>query len=226
MIEQESDGLSCGDLQEGVMGGHSMKKFVPLPLSVLERAPQLKGWVTSWASALGPVNFLSPQEWYTGPGELDFGKMEGSWVMPPPAAADVAMGLLYEHPQKKPNTSHIFFVPRLMTGCFRKQALKQANVFFSIPLNFKLLDSKMHEPLLMFMFYLSLTGNRGALKGHPSLQSFRAQCLVSGKKVLLGGQGRQLRQFLSQARGWTASENAWCGRYSLAGQMTCFQLMH
>ena len=135
MIEQGSDGLSRGDLQEGVMGGRSMKEFVPLHLNAFERAPRLKDWVQSWASALGPVNYLSPQQWYTGTKDSVSVKVEGCWIwVPPPAAADVAIELMYEHRHKRPTMTHIFLVPRLMTGRFRKQALKQADIYFSIPL--------------------------------------------------------------------------------------------
>ena len=42
MIEQGTDGLSRGDLSEGVMRGQRMLGFVPLHLTVIERSPKLK----------------------------------------------------------------------------------------------------------------------------------------------------------------------------------------
>lgn len=78
MIAQGTDGLSRGDLQEGVMTGQTMATFIPLHLSALDRSPRLGKWVEDWASALGIVNFLTTKEWYTGP------KREGVWVWTPP----------------------------------------------------------------------------------------------------------------------------------------------
>ena len=50
MISQGTDGLSRGDLREGVMRGAGMLSFVPLHLSAVERSESLKSWVTSWMS--------------------------------------------------------------------------------------------------------------------------------------------------------------------------------
>ncbi len=42
MIKQGTDGLSRGDLVEGVMRGESMLSFVPLHRSCIDRSPLLK----------------------------------------------------------------------------------------------------------------------------------------------------------------------------------------
>ena len=42
MIEQGTDGLSRGQLTEGVMRGISMQSFIPLNENVLERSPSFK----------------------------------------------------------------------------------------------------------------------------------------------------------------------------------------
>ena len=49
MIEQGTDGLSRGDLLEGVLNGQRMLSFIPLHQTALEREPGLKGWISSWA---------------------------------------------------------------------------------------------------------------------------------------------------------------------------------
>ncbi len=62
MIEQDSDGLSWGDLQKGVMGGQGMKEFIILHLDAFQQSKQLKGWVDSWTSGTAPVHYLTPTE--------------------------------------------------------------------------------------------------------------------------------------------------------------------
>ena len=47
MIDQGSDGLSRGNLTEGVMGGKSMEFFVPIHLGAIERSPKILQWIES-----------------------------------------------------------------------------------------------------------------------------------------------------------------------------------
>ena len=49
-IVQGTDGLSRGDLGEGIMNGGSMLSYIPLHLNALQRAPDLKQWVASWVT--------------------------------------------------------------------------------------------------------------------------------------------------------------------------------
>ena len=65
MISSGVDGLSRGDTTSGVMGGQSLKTFVPIHLDVLEREPHLRQWLASWAVDAdgGPGHFLRPTEW-------------------------------------------------------------------------------------------------------------------------------------------------------------------
>ena len=67
MIDQRTDGLSRGDMYEGVMSGSSMLSFIPLHLSASERSPQVIDWVKSWVSDEGKktVEVLSPEGWFT-----------------------------------------------------------------------------------------------------------------------------------------------------------------
>ena len=56
MIAQGSDGLSIGNISEGVMKGIPMDDFIPLNKSALERSISLKTWLESWAD--GNLEFL------------------------------------------------------------------------------------------------------------------------------------------------------------------------
>jgi hypothetical protein len=49
MIGQGADGLSRGNLTEGVMKGRSMLSYVPLGELALSREPGLENWIKSWA---------------------------------------------------------------------------------------------------------------------------------------------------------------------------------
>jgi hypothetical protein len=48
MIQQGTDGLSRGDLTEGVMAGQSMLEHVPVRLTAFGRQPAVQDWIASW----------------------------------------------------------------------------------------------------------------------------------------------------------------------------------
>ena len=62
MIAQGSDGLSQGNLSEGVMKGTPMELLILLNKSALERSTTLKSWLESWTS--GGLEFLEPRDWF------------------------------------------------------------------------------------------------------------------------------------------------------------------
>ena len=53
MIKQGADGLSRGDLYEGVMSGKPMLHYILLADSALDRALKLLPWIQSWFSGFG-----------------------------------------------------------------------------------------------------------------------------------------------------------------------------
>ena len=131
MIAQGVDGLSRGDLTNGVMGGQSMLDFVPLHLSARQRQP---GRIESFVSFLTerdkvkPV-FLEAEDWFVVPFTQD-----GTFVWcPPPAAADVAVELMAEAIHLRPWNTHIFICPVLMTGKWRKLAGKASDLSITLP---------------------------------------------------------------------------------------------
>ena len=67
MIAQGTDGLSRGDLLEGVLNGEKMMSFIPLHVSALEREPALRDWILTWAAAgrdKDDLKFLEPEDWF------------------------------------------------------------------------------------------------------------------------------------------------------------------
>jgi hypothetical protein len=61
MISQGTDGLSRGDMLNGVMGGADMLTFIPLALTAVERQPELMEWVDSWWGT-GNNSWLTPRD--------------------------------------------------------------------------------------------------------------------------------------------------------------------
>jgi hypothetical protein len=63
MKAQGTDGVSRGQLTEGVMNGKSMFVFLPMHESGLQRFPPLKQWLLEFITP--HLTFLSPDEWFT-----------------------------------------------------------------------------------------------------------------------------------------------------------------
>ena len=64
MIQQGSDGLSRGNLLEGVMKGEEMLSFVPIHKSAIEEQTNLEDWIKSWAPDGRNAILLSPEDWF------------------------------------------------------------------------------------------------------------------------------------------------------------------
>ena len=135
MIAQGTDGLSRGNLLEGVMTGESMISFIPLHLSATQRSKTLFKWLKSWIPC-DDVTLLEPNDWFT----LGHGVKGGSnneeniWIPnydqsckiwnPPPAGAFEAMTELIRARHIDPYTSHVYACPRLFTSQWRKNLFK------------------------------------------------------------------------------------------------------
>lgn len=63
LTNQGTDGLSRGDISEGVMASGSMLSFVPLHKSALQHRPKVLGWLKSWISSWEIIK-LTIEEWF------------------------------------------------------------------------------------------------------------------------------------------------------------------
>ena len=129
MIEQGTDGLSRGEVLEGVMKGNSMLKYIPLNRSACDRHLKLFSWIQKW---LGDDSWLlSPEEWFekghdicgstNSPGGLCWPEIKNGkfiWA-PPPAAADVAVEQLRVARLKRVDSTHVFVCPKLLSPLWR-----------------------------------------------------------------------------------------------------------
>jgi hypothetical protein len=103
MIHQGTDGLSRGQLTEGVFSNNPLGWVVPLHLIAFDSSPSLLPWLCSWL----PLPFVKPltlNDWFVkghgiGPLELNVDGIPfpssdpDSWYLwaPPPAAAQSAV---------------------------------------------------------------------------------------------------------------------------------------
>jgi hypothetical protein len=162
MFEQGTDGLSHGDVNEGVMTGTSILQYVPLHLSALDRQPSIVTWLCTWIPEQA-AHFLSPDDWFDSGHGLQFGVTDsvGMWVSgetstswfvwsPPPSLADVALDELEESRHKRKHLNHLWIAPRLMTYLWQKQLHKICDIVFSIPPGSRpFWPLHEHEPLLV-----------------------------------------------------------------------------
>ena len=141
MILSGVDGLSRGDSTTGIMAGHNALSFVPLHLSALERSVSLAPWIGRWST--NPV-FLDPNRW---PEKHDSG---GFYVWaPPPGAARDMLDFATDSILKRPDSVHVFLVPRLMTAYWYKVLGKATDVIFTLPCGSIAWPADTLEPLIV-----------------------------------------------------------------------------
>jgi hypothetical protein len=185
MIGQGADGLSRGNLTEGVMSGHPMTSFVPLGKSALERSPALVDWIRTWTGE--NLTILSPDGWFErGQGIVGYEQDElgrrlpiheaGSFLWsPPPAAAGTAVEELRRSRHKSHDSVHVFVCPRLMTNLWRKLVLKEADLVFEVPVGASVWNNDMFEPLLIGICLPFIPHRPWKLGGSPKLLGLARQ---------------------------------------------------
>ena len=149
MIECGIDGLSRGDKTEGIARGISVLKFIPIHLSPCERSPQILDWTNSWwPDSLGKLQLMQPEDWFDK--TMEVGNF--LWNVAP-GAGESAVEQLCSHTQGRPESQHIFLIPRLCTCHFRKQLLKACDLVLTIQPKFDFWKANMHEPLLIGIYF-------------------------------------------------------------------------
>ena len=181
MIAQGSDGLSRGNLSEGVMRGMSMHEFIPIHKNALERSSGLKQWLNDWTNQEGV--FLKPEDWFTTGHEIVEGEWEynpegvkfprvkpGTFIWtPPPVAGGIAVEELRKSRHKSAESTHVFVIPRLFATEWRKQLHKAADVVLSLPAGHPAWPESMHEPLTIAILYPYLSHRPWELRRAPIL---------------------------------------------------------
>ena len=153
------DGLSRGDLVEGIMAGMHPWDTIPLNEGADERTKgRVEKWVRAWWNDKQGTPWtqvddqrryessklvkLEPEDWFS----LKDIVGHRLW-MPPPAAMETIVELFNEDRMVNPHLTHVFVIPRLMTHLWRKQLFKDADVNFYVKAGAPFWPSDMHEPL-------------------------------------------------------------------------------
>ena len=181
MIVQGTDGLSRGDMLEGVMAGTDMLDFVPINKSAIEVQPELKDWLKSWLPSDQVIDFLTPAQWFTrghdivGYSTNDEGidvpiLKSGIFVWaPPPAVADVAIKELRRARHKRQSSLHVFVCPRLMKPLWFKLAYRAADLMFVVKPVHSFWSQDRYEPLMLFVCFPFLRHQPWQLRSTPPL---------------------------------------------------------
>ena len=141
------DGLSRGDLMEGMMAGKDALSFIPLAEGANERSGgAVRGWVDSWWGDWcgAPLTEVDKDHWFI------LNKVSGPRLwMPPPAAMATVMEVFNEDRVAHPWNPHVFVVPRLMTHQWQKSLRKAADVVFTVQVGDHFWGRVQHEPLII-----------------------------------------------------------------------------
>jgi hypothetical protein len=183
---QGSDGLSRGNLLEGVMTGKDILSYIPLAETAIERSPYLLRWIKSWAKedkyhqeGFG-VEVLDENDWFIKGHDIDGGYVrdnvyypqyrKGTYLWcPPPAAADIACEEIRKARTKRAESTHIFICPRLLTPYWRSHLHRSADLILEIPAGGEYWPLQMHEPLILALFFPRLPHRPWQLRQAPSI---------------------------------------------------------
>ena len=181
MIAQGSDGLSRGNLSEGVMRGAGMKGFIPINKTAFDRSSSLRKWLDQWTQS--ECTFLEPDDWFTTGQEV----VEDAWEFnsegrkcpvtkpgtfvwsPPPVAGGIALEELRRSRHKSERSTHVVVIPRLFTTEWRKQLHKAANVVLTLPAGHSAWPEDMYEPLTIAILFPFISHRPWQLRRTPKL---------------------------------------------------------
>lgn len=206
------DGLSRGNLSEGVMQGAPLCNFLELADPTHLRSHALLPWVQSWTRMPG-LRPLTPEEWFVKGHGIAGGSKDpnGVWIpfhrkgtflwIRPPAAADVALEEIGRAKHKRAENYHIFICPRHMMPLWRRLLYKNCDFVCIIPAGPSFWPSHMHEPLILGIVLPLIPHRPWELRGTPKLLGMGRK--MSKPKMWEAGEehgGRILRQLLSLPR--------------------------
>jgi hypothetical protein len=212
MKAQGTDGVSRGQLTEGVMNGESMFSFLPMHETALERHPPLKDWISETMGS--DLTFLTTDGWFErGHDHVEGGKIgwDGHWRpilrtgkyvwTPAPAAALVAIEELRKARIKRQHSTHIFICPRVMTPEWLKQLHKASDVVITVPVGHPAWPKAMFEPILIGLVFPFVRHEPWQLKGTAKMYSLerKLRSLWNDGSYLEGT--TLLRQFCKQCWG-------------------------
>ena len=212
MISQGTDGISRGNLLEGVMTGKDMLSFVPIGQSACERSVSMLNWLRVWLSKRNIVP-LTPYEWTTkGQGLSDKvwkntdgvsfsvkGEDDTFIWSPAPCIDDVAVEYLRMSIHRRPQNIYVFICPKLMPYKWRKGLLKSCDFSFYVDPGFDYWPIDMFESVLIGVYLPLLPCFPWTFRRSKSVLEVE-RLLRQVQKSKAGSQCSILREFLKFTR--------------------------
>ena len=208
MIEQGTDGVSRGNMMEGVLAGRKMLSFIPIHLTALERNGRVLEWIRTW-SGNDKLEPLKPLDWMIrgqGIGRKTWKNCDEAvfpvrskervflWA-PPPCIGDVAIEMLRESVHRRPDAVHIIVIPKLMTYVWRKMLLRSCDMSFYVDTGHSFWPEGMCESLMFGIYLPLLPCFPWTLRRSGSVLEME-RLLSKLSKGEEGAKGTLLRQFL------------------------------
>jgi hypothetical protein len=193
MIASGGDGISRGQVNEGIMAGMPMKIYLPLHLSPIERSPELRSWFHSWLGTKAVM--LKPLDWFELGHAISACRLDrdgfhrptftsGTYVwQPPPEAAFAAIAELRKARIKRQNSAHIFVCPRLMTPEWLGQLHKEPDLVFTILLTAVFWAHELYEPLLVGICFPFVSSFPWQIKGSPKMSASSRKLQILWEKA-------------------------------------------
>jgi hypothetical protein len=212
MISQGTDGISRGNILEGVMAGKEMLSFIPISQTVCERSRLMLPWIRSWIQ-VQDLKPLSESQWFwegQGLGTKMWTNCDGVkmpqksevdtflWT-PQPCIADVALEALRKSIHKRPDATHIFLCPKLMTYKWRKMLLRSCCFSFYIDVGPEYWNEDMFESVLCGVYLPLLPCPPWTFRRSKSILALERK-LRAVSKGEGGTQGAVLRKFFTFSR--------------------------
>lgn len=211
MILQGTDGISRGNCMEGIMVNNNMLSFVPIGRTAVERSPLLLEWIRTWTSDPTLTNLmesdwfwrgqgLSNEKWVNSDGmKFPIRSTEKILVWTPaPCIADVALEALRKSIHKRPDLTHLFVCPKLMTYKWRKIMLRSCDCSFYVDAGPEYWNTDMHESLLIGIYLPLLPCPPWTFRRSNSVLALEG-ILRQVQKSKTGSQGTVLCKFLKFA---------------------------
>jgi hypothetical protein len=210
MIKKGTDGVSRGQLREGVTAGKCMLSFIPLNEDSLDRNPKLKSWIESWVG--DSAELLVPDDWFERGRDHRGGSLDSKgfwsprivkgtfiWTLPP-AAAEAALEELWKARYKRQRSTYLSICPRLLPPEWFEQLYKACDLVLSIPAGTAdYWPKEMCEPLILGFPFPFINSFPWQLQNAPKMFSMarKMRGLFEAKDLAAGN---ILRKFLLECK--------------------------
>ena len=208
MISQGTDGISRGMLMEGVLAGQAMSSFIPINKGAHLRCEHIVTWIYTWTFPLKIIP-LTENEWLWEGHGLSSNLWENCDGMkfpvrnkqlntflwsPAPVIAVIALEELRKSRHKRPDLTHIFICPKLMTPSWRKHLLRTCCFSFYVDPGLSHWPDEMHESLLVGVYLPYLPCYPWTYRRSKSVLELERQLRIM-PKTQGGSQSFVLRKF-------------------------------